>query len=332
MASTKRLLIENIMNEIRRMLSEQNVDGNVSDSLLLDALNRAQEEAAMILARNYPEPLLTKVNVTTTASEPEYDIPEDAFEERVQFVELILSGSSPRQLEARETMDNSLFESSSGTATYPEAWCHVGFDRKIRVLPQPMAGLTLRLWYCKELPQLVVSQGMITAVDETDTILTLDEVGDDITTSLDEDGSHLSVIDGQTGAVKGIFEVSDIERLATGEVEFKTSTPQRPTIDNVTVSTSFVGLNIAVGDYVCVAPCTCICQIRHPFVNHMKQYAFAFLQYMNGGDIQVPQAALARMIKDVEKMGKGRPSKLKVKQSSFAYRRPYAYYRPTSSS
>jgi hypothetical protein len=325
MSSTKRLLVENILDEIRRRTGETNEDGSISGDMLLDAINRGQEESAMILARNYPTPLLTYTTVVTTAGEPEYDVPEDAIEGRIQQVELLLSDGTPRALQPRDVYDNVLFEAATSSGNRePEIWMEVGFTRKIRVLPQPTAGYTLRIWYCKELPQLAISQGMITAT-ATNT-LTLDEVGDDISTSLDEPGSHLCIIDGQTGVIKGAVEVSGIDST-TGDITLR-ATPSVTTIDNLPISALASISGVAVGDFVCVAPFTCICQIRQPFINHMVSYVFALLQYLNGGDIQVPQAELARMEKYVSKMKKGRVNNLRVAQTSHSYRTPMIYRQP----
>jgi hypothetical protein len=319
MASNKRLLIENIMGEIRRMAGEQNTDGNIPDDMLLDAINRASKEAAMLLGRYYPVPLITKTNLMTTTSEPELDMPEDCLEGRVLKVELMLPSAPPRELLAISPEDNHKFEEAEGTVTYPNVWFEVGFTRKIRVLPQPMAGLTLRVWYVKDLPELAISQGKITNITNllTSNYLLVDEVGDDLTATLTEDGSHVSIVDGQTGLIKATYEVSNVNST-TGRITFASS-PTVSTIDNTTVTAPSSSDGVALGDFLCVAPFSCISQIRSPFVEYIKQYAFALIQQVNGADAQIAYAALNRLEKFVKSMDKGKPSTLRVSQRSHAY-------------
>jgi hypothetical protein len=319
MACSKRLLIENIMGEIRRMAGETNTDGNLPDEMLLDTLNRASREAAMLLGRYHPEPLITYTTLTTTASEPELDIPEDCLEGRIQKVELLLSSSAPRELLRVSSADNHKFEEAPGTATYPDVWFEVGYTRKLRVLPQPMAGLTLRVWYVRDLPELAISQGKITNITNllTSNYLLVDEVGDDLTSTLSEDGSHVSLIDGQTGLIKAIYEISNVNST-TGRVTFAAS-PSVTSIDNFTVTAPAAADGVALGDYLTVAPCSCISQIGSPFVEYIKQYTFALIQQVNGADAQIAYAALNRLEKLVKSMDKGQPTRLRVVQRSHAF-------------
>ena len=314
MASGKRLLVENLMTEIRRYAGEMNDDGSISDELLIDTLNRAQQECEMLLSRHTPDSLLTYTDITTDGTSTEYDMPEDCAEGRIQMVDFREGTNSPIPLEPSNTYENWLYEADSTSTGYPSNFMELGYDRQLRILPKAKAGLTLRIWYVRELPDLVVSQGKITVVNTGTETLTLDEVGDDITASLNEEGSHLSIIDGQTGARKGVIEVRSVDE-DTGDVVIQT-TPEVSAIDNVTVASTLVGMGVNAGDYVCVGPSSCICQIKSPVTNYMIQYAFALIQQVNGADAQMAYAALSRLEKFVSGREKGKPNKLRVKLNS----------------
>jgi len=317
MASSKRLIVDNLMAEIRRMSSEQNIDGSIADELLLDCLNRAQDEASMLLGRHYPAPLITYTTFVTTANECEYDIPEDCLEGRVQKLEYIDGSSGPRDIDRCNYFDNSDLELSSGQTSCPLGWFELGYDRKVRLLPQPQAGLTIRVWYLRELPAMVVSQGKILDVIDA-TSVELDAIGDAITQSKDEEGSVLSIIDGQTGLLKGVLQVASTPDEVTNIVTFKSS-PTITAVDNVTIDSSLTTIGANTGDYVCVGPNSCLCQIRQPFTSYMIQYAFALIQQVNGADVQMAYAALNRLEKFIKTMDKGKAANLRVTQNSHAY-------------
>jgi hypothetical protein len=171
---------------------------------------------------------------------------------------------------------------------------------------------------------MAVSQGKILDVIDA-TSVELDAVGEDITQSTDEDGSLLSVIDGQTGLLKGVMQVASAPDEVTNIVTFKSS-PTITTVDNVTVDTSLVTIEAAAGDYVCVAPNSCLCQIKQPFTSYMIQYAFALIQQVNGADVQMAYAALNRLEKFIKTMDKGKAANLRVTLNSHSYHPNSARY------
>lgn len=313
-----RYLVDSIIEEVRLICGESNV-GGVEDALILRLLNSAQEEAAQLLSRMYPEPLLTYIDIPLTAS-PDYSIPENCFEGRVLKCEVITSTSSGAYPMTRRDYNDDIISaySSVSTSQIPEAWIQIGTTNSVRVFPVPYAGATLRMWYCKKPDDLVVSQGKIKSLPSGGVSIELDALGEDITSNQDEDGSHLSVIDGQTGTRKAILEVSSVS-TTTRVVTFNL-TPLTTVIEGEpVVAPDFTTQKIAVGDYVCLAPYTCLPSIRAPLIRYIVQYATAMVQTQLGADHAVQFQMLQKLQKFVESMDTGKQSHRRVKLNSEAF-------------
>jgi hypothetical protein len=318
-----RYLVDSIIEEVRLICGESNV-GGVDDELVLRLLNSAQEEAAQLLSRNYPEPLLTYIDIPLTSTQ-DYDIPENCFEGRVLKCEVIsssLSGAYPMQ--RRDYNDDIISAySSSSTSAIPEAWIQIGTTNSVRVFPTPMAGATLRMWYCRKPDDLVVSQGRIKSlptnyIAASGVPIELDVIGDAVTSNQNEDGSHLSIIDGQTGTRKAILEVISVD--TTNSVIKFNLTPLTAVIEGEAVSApSFTAQKIAVGDYVCLAPYTCLPSIRAPLIRYIVQYATAMVQTQLGADHAVQFQMLQKLQKFVESMDSGKQTHRRVKLKSDAF-------------
>lgn len=313
-----RYLVDSIIDEVRLICGESNV-GGVDDALVLRLLNSAQEEAAQLLARYYPEPLLTYIDIPLTAS-PDYNVPENCFEGRVLKCEVITSTSSGAYPMIRRDYNDDLISaySSVSTSQIPEAWIQIGSTNTVRVFPVPYAGATLRMWYCKKPDDLVVSQGRIKSLPAGGVSVELDVIGDAITSNQDEDGSHVSVIDGQTGLRKAVLEVVSVS-TTTNVITFNL-TPLTAEIEGETVSApSFTAQGIHVGDYVCIAPYSCLPNIRAPLIRYIVQYATAMVQTQLGADHAVQFQMLQKLQKFVESMDSGKQSHRRVKLNSDAY-------------
>jgi len=319
MARVNRNLVNNILNEIRLVIGEDNTGGAVSDELLLLLLNRAQEEAAQLLARSYVEPILTYTDIPLTA-EQDYELPEDCFEDRVLKMEYLAgaSGVAPYPMIRIDYESDEASSFAEGSvAQSPEAWMQIGTIRSVRVFPTPQGGGYIRMWYAKRPEDLVISQGRIKSVVNA-TTLELDALGDEITANQDEDGSHLCIIDGQTGAIKAVLEVSSVG-TSTDTVSFSLA-PITAQIEGIPVEAcpDLTAENI-LGDYVCLAPFTCIPIIRQPVLNYIKQYAIALVQNNLGAEHEVAYRALKEMEKFVASMDSGKQTFKRVKMKSDAY-------------
>ena len=319
MARINRNLVDSIIDEVRKVCGEENTGGSVSDELILMLLNRSQDEAAQLLARHYVEPILTYTDIPLLPSEQDYELPEDCFEERVLKVEFIYqSTSAPYKMDRIDyDTDEASSYSSQSTGQIPEAWMQIGSIRSVRVFPMPSGGGYLRMWYAKKPSDLVESQGRIKSVVNATTV-ELDTLGDEITANLDDDGSHLCIVDGQTGRIKAVLEVASVSE-STNTVEF-TLTPVADDVEGIEIEAcpDLTVLNY-VGDYVCLAPFTCVPMIRNPILNYIKQYAIALVQTNLGAEHEVAYKALKEMEKFVQSMDSGKQTHHRVKMKSPAY-------------
>lgn len=329
MPRINRSLVDSIIAEIRLIVGEHNDISSASDELILRLLNTAQEEAAQLLGRHYCEPLLTYVEYTIMPGTRDYPVPEDCFEERILKCECYQNTVTPPFPMLRTGFNEDLASAYSGNTVsmLPEAWMQIGTTRSVRVFPTPIGGAKLRMWYMKKPDDLVTSEGRIKSI-VNDTTLEVDTFGTLISNDVDADGSHLSIIDGQTGFIKAILEVASVN-TAAATLTFSTN-PLVNKIEGVPVGTpsfltvnSDVKYNIDIGDYLCLAPYTCIPVIRQPVINFIKQYAVALVQTNLGADHDVANKALDKMQKFVESMDSGKQNHYRVTLKSEAYGSPF---------
>ena len=272
MTTSNRLLTDTLISEVRSIISERNGEGLDDELDILPALNRGQDKACSILAKHHADPLFKLLAVTLITNQTDYDIPEDALEDRIVKMEVNINSRYLEMKRVRPT-DFGLYETPA-TSTIPLAYGIIG--RKYRILPQTSAVYPLRMMYMFQPPKLALQQGRITAVDTATETFTIAELNADLTTAVLEDTSYLSIIDGQTGMRKGVVRVSSKTSTATQQrITIATSIGSgRTTLDNVAVNTTLVGLGAAVDDYICFAPDTCISILRAPVLNFITADGF----------------------------------------------------------
>ena len=119
-----------LVSDCRSLLDEENNTAIDTQNDILPALNRAQDYASNILARHYESPLITYKEVTLTANRQEYPLPEDAFEERIEKVEVSHAGGfyPVTRLSYRDITN---FESSA-TSSIPQYYAVI--NNNIRLL------------------------------------------------------------------------------------------------------------------------------------------------------------------------------------------------------
>ena len=195
---------DDLVSDVRSMLDEENRDSVDTAEDILPALNRAQDFAANILARQYDAPLLANQTITTNNGQREYDIPDDAFEQRIEKVEVEVNNLfyPVTRIDFRHI---SLYE-TQGSTSIPYYYTVIG--NKFRILPTSNGTFRLRIWYLKDPRPLVTQQGRITLVNETDQYVLVDSTGADLTTEQDQLNSYANLVDGQSGPiVTGKLEV-----------------------------------------------------------------------------------------------------------------------------
>jgi hypothetical protein len=276
MSFANRHLTDNIIQEVRSIISERNGEGLDDDLDILPALNRGQDKACSILAKHHAEPLMKLLDITLVQNQADYDIPEDALEDRIVKMEVNIAN---RYLEMRRVLpiDFGAFETPA-TSSIPQAYGVYG--RKYRVLPISNAGYPVRMMYLFQPPRLVKHLGRITSVSEGSQSFTIDTLCSTLSTDVLTDEAYLSLIDGQTGQRKGVVRIASFTTPATQQrITIATSTAgARATVDNVAVNTTLVGLNVAMDDYICLAPGTCISILRAPVLNFITSFTAAILQ------------------------------------------------------
>jgi hypothetical protein len=302
------LEVQELIDQVRSQLDEDNTDSIDDDSDILPALNRAQNFAANILARHYEEPLLRLSPLPIEASVSEYAIPEDAFEDRIEKVEISI-GQDQYEVQRISYRDISSYESSL-TVNIPKYYAILG--RKIRLVPAPSGTYSARIWYLQSPEKLVKSQGRITVVDTASNYIRVNQAGSILTTETDNLNSFVNIVDGQTGIVKTTLQIKSI---SDNKITFKT-TPSRTNVFNRTIGTTLADLEIEQDDHICLATGSCILFFRNPISNFLIQYSVAELTRKLGGEASSEEQVLSKFEQQVERSWVGREQSLRVTKKS----------------
>lgn len=305
--------VDDLLSDVRSMIDEDNIENIDDERDLLPALNRAQDYAANILSRHYESPMLTKVDLTISSDEQEYDIPEDAFEQRVEKLEMYINRLY-YPIQRIEYRDISMYETPT-RVNVPNYYCIVG--KKIRFVPPPSGTYPARMWYLKDPDPLVASQGRITRVNAASNYIVVDEVGGDLTPTSDNLKSFVNIIDGQSGRIKATLQIKAING---GRITFKTALDGgRTEVHGRVVDTEMAtaGDNLVeIDDYVCLAEGTCVPFFQKPFSNFMVQYAVAEITRKLGGAADMELRVLQDLEKQVERSWVGREQSKRIKKRS----------------
>lgn len=305
----RRLIIDDWIADVRSKCDEANSESLDDERDILPALSRAQDYCANIFARHYESPLLTYKSVATVVGTSEYDIPEDALEQRILRIEVNVNGiyTPVTRLDYR---DIGRYETTALTQ-FPEWYCVVG--TKFRLVPGiASASFPLRVWYLKDPLPPVKSQGMITSINLASNYVIVDEAGSALTSEGDELDSYVNIVDGQSGVIKGTLQVQSI--ASTGRITFKT-TPSRSSVLNSTILGA-IPATVERDDYICLIHGSCVPFIKKPMSNFVIQYATAELQAKNGGDAAFEQSISAKMEKEVERSWAGREVTIRVQPAN----------------
>lgn len=294
------------------MIDEDNIE-DISDEFILQSLNRAQDDGMNILARHYEEPMLTYESLDLQSGVAEYYIPETAFEDRLEKVEIGV-GETYSEVQRISYRDVTPYETQSNTDV-PYYYAVVG--RKIKLIPTPSGSYDARIWYLRAPDKLVKSQGRITKLGLASNYVVVDEAGSALSTEVDQLGSFVNVVDGQTGEVKGTLQ---IKTITDSRITFKSS-PTRSTVYNRSIESDASdlasGLSIELDDYICSAEGTCVPQFARPMGNFLLQYADAEARMKLGGPADMSLRILEKFEKErVERTWVGRESTLRVAKRS----------------
>lgn len=306
--------VQNLIDEVRAQLDEENKDSVDTDKDILPSLNRAQDYAFDILARKYQEPILARTTLDVLGNQEEYDIPENVFEDRIQKMEVMVPSGSSGQATYREIQrisyrDISNYESTNKT-NVPYYYCIIG--RKIRLIPSPTGTYDIRMWYLRNPEKLKTPQGRITVVNTTSNYVVVDSSGASLTTEADQLGSYVNLIDGQTGEIKGTMQ---IQVLSDNRLTFR-STPTRDSVLNRAVSGNLSSLSVGLDDYISPIDGTCVPYYGKPVSNFLIQFAVAEITRKLGGSADMEEKILEKFEKQVERTWAGRETTLRIKKKS----------------
>ena len=301
---------DDLIRQVRSQTREKNTN-DVSDATILDALNRGQDYAFDIMAKNYPDPMITKADDVTVDSNNEIDIYETSFEDRIAKVE-VYNGSMWRGLRRISFSEIADIDGTNYSGT-PLYYAVVG--KKIRILPSPTSGYTFRIWYLKEIQPLVKQQGRISQVGtvaggSSAPYVVVDSLGSSLSESSDY-GKYVNVIDAQTGEVKCSLQIDSIN-TSTKYVQFKTS-PTRSSVINNTIS-SDIASTVQVDDYLASIDGTCVPYFKKPLTNFIIQYATAEIRRSLGYDVSMEERVLKKMEDQFERTWAGRENTKRIKR------------------
>lgn len=308
-----RIIVDDLIDQVRQQLAEENRESITDSGDILPALNRGLNFGVDILARQYPDPLLAHVNFSLLNGTQEYPIPEDALEQRLEKIEVVVNGLT-YPVQKIDYKDVSLFETAQSKSV-PLYWCTVG--TKFRVFPNTINTYPLRLWYLKDPLPLVISQGRINILNTTDNYVIVDAVGTDLTTESDQLNSYVNLIDGSTGDRKASYQ---IQNIVGNKITFKTI-PARMTVLDIAIDTALAtpasGATIEADDYVTIIKGTCVPFMKKPMANFLVQYAVAEIRRKLGeNDANLEQGVLKAFEDQIEHQWAGRSNAFRVQNRS----------------
>lgn len=310
------IIVDDLVQQVRSQIDERNVDV-VTDVDVLQALNRAQDYAADILARLYVEPLLTYLDITLLNGAQIYDIPEDAFEDRILKLEVIIRGI---HYELKNIKYNQISSYEIPTPQQIPSYYHV-YGKKFRIIPASIGLYTLRLWYVKEPEALQLSQGRITNIGAN--YVMVDTVGPDVTTPSNAYLNYVNLVDAQSGAIKATMQVQSI---LGNKITFK-AVPDETTVYGKTVVGTLPS-TLEVADYMSIVTGSSVPALKKPFTNFFIQYAVAEIRRRLGDPDTNEQTVLKEFEKQVEHSWVGREQETRVTKRSrnwlFPRRRLYS--------
>lgn len=305
----RRLTTSNLVADVRSLIDETNQASIDDERDILPALNRAQDVAANILAQSYESPLLTYTSQQTTGNVREYDIPHDAFEMRLEKLEVAFQNGVFNPITRVNYRDATALETNAVSA-FPEYYSEVG--DKYRLYPGSTGAYPLRVWYLKDPDPLVLEQGTVTRINSAGNYVTVDTIGSDLTVENDSFNSYVSFIDGRTGRNKGSCQ---IQVLTDNKITFKT-VPVRTTVLGKTISGSLPD-DLEVDDLICTAGGSCISVLKKPFANFLIDMATSeLLNTKLGIPSELAEVSKKEMARIVKESWAGRETYLRIKTAN----------------
>jgi hypothetical protein len=302
---------DDLILQVRDQIQETNTTP-ISDTTILNALNRGNSYAWDIYSRHYPEPLIVRTTATLNADGKTFDIPNDAFEQRLQKVELSQGGISYsiERMNYRRTTPyrNNVVGSRPAYYTIRE--------RKVELLPAPAGSANVfdyTMYYVrrpdtlrKQLGQ--VSSFAVAGVDDANIVV--DTVGSTLSAS-DPYNKYVNFVNSHTGEIRGSAE---IKTISGNQITFK-QTPTRSTVLGRTISGD-IPSDLEVDDLITDIRGSCVVFLQQPTTNFLIQYAVSEIRRALGYDTGLENNILKNFEKQIESTWAGREASLKIKSTN----------------
>jgi hypothetical protein len=305
---------DDLLSQVRDQLQETNT-ATVSDTTILNALNRGNSFAWNIYARHYPDPLVVRQQVTLD-SDGTFKIPDDAFEQRLQKVELAQGGIvyELERMNYRRTTPyrNNVVGSRPSFYTIQV--------RTVELLPKPGNGFQIYVYYIRRPDQLRLQQGRVSAstaavTGVSDANVVVDSVGSGLSTT-GAYSKYVNFVDSRTGEIRGSAEIKSING---SQITFK-QTPTRSSVMGRTISGD-IPSDLEPDDYITDINGSCVVFLQQPTSNFLIQYAVSEVRRALGYDTGVEKNALKDFEAHVEHTWAGREASMRVKHSSRIWRK-----------
>jgi hypothetical protein len=311
------LISDDIINEVRALCDEYDTD-QLPDTDIYASLNRGMEKSTKILSRVYPDPIMQYIEISLPSTR-EIDLPENIWGDKIIRMEWY-DPNNARVIptECQKVSVRLLAEQSQylGESQIPLAYAIHG--RTIRFCATPSGKRSLRIWNIREIDKLVKTHARITDLDTTNGILYLGEVSssfDPFGTVVQGDwNSYINIVDGQTGIVKGTFQIKSWDETDT--LEIKLASPDRSLVLNRPIDTSLSTTDINADDYICPIQGTCVLYFCDEVHAYIVQYATAECKRRLGYAYDADQNLLREFEIELKKTYQGRSLSLRIVQNN----------------
>lgn len=306
----RRLTTSNLVAEVRSLIDEN--DQNSVDTLLdiLPSLNRAQDTAADILSRAYQSPLLAYTTQALHNGQQEYPIPRDAFEQKLEKIEVQIQNGLFNPLKRQSYRDATLLETTAHTSI-PMFYSEIG--DVYRLYPSPTGAYPLRVWYLRDPPPLVLEQGTIVqAPNLAGNYINVDAVGSQLTTNSASTASYVNFVDGTTGNIKGTCQLHSV---SNNRLTFKTVPTRALVLDRIVAGS--LPTDLAADDLICTVDGTCVPLLKKPFSNYLIQMAASeLLNTKLGMQSELAEKMRGEMERYVKESWAGREVYLRIRSAN----------------
>lgn len=306
-------LVDDLVTEVRDVIDENNT-ADLSDEELLRFLNRAQKKLGRLVARHAPDLFKRETSVTSSGASGA-EVPDLSLGFMVTDV-ATRNGNSWYPAQRRGLKELTALESEAST-NLPLYYACLG--RRIKFFPVSTSGTVHRVRYQYRPPDLVKAYGRVVAFAESGAggstvTVTLDTLHEGLTTSVDNLGAFVNLIDGLTGEIRATMQIANIN-TSTNVLTFKSSSLDRTVVHGLDVS-SALPAELAKDDYVCQANGVCIPLLFQDYDDFLVAHAAVEVKKKLGESVQEDMANLSGLEEDLRLAWAGREAHKQVTRKS----------------